>query len=345
MLKGLFIVDDNFLLERIKTGFNDYSGYEYLFASTSEEAVSLAKDNDIAICCLYLNMEILSGDEIADIVIDENPEVRFIFIYDEKDTELAVNMFNTYDGSKIILKDNFSVENLKELFDEESKLYNAENKLHEDAKLYREREKAYKNSMSEMSNVLNQRVECYQSIVKLYTAGIEMVMPKFTKDEALKVKAFFEKEFSEYIDKFVVDSLDVSSFFENLEAQIGDTENQKHFLVIGKESVKADELGSLICYMIHFISHGFCDFLEKYRTKVEIKEGPFAVRIDFLIDTRLGNVRKEFFDEYVSILNDIVVTLCDKVEKGSKDGITQYRFFYLKESSSDSEENEGLESI
>ena len=342
MLKGLFISEDNFLLERIKTGFSNYPDYEYLFASSSDEAVKLAKENEIAICCIYLDMEILFGDEISDIVIDENPEVRFIFIYDEKDTELAVKMFNVYDGSKIILKENFSVEALKESFDEESALYNAENRLHEDARIYREREMAYKNSMAEMSNVLNQRVECYQSIVKMYAAGIEMVMPKFTKDEGLKVKAFLEKELSEYVDKFVVSSIDIASFFKALEEDINNTELLKHYQIFGKEIVKSDDLGVLICYAIHFISHGFCDFLEKYRTKVEIKEGPFAIRVDFLVDTRLGNVRPEFFEEYTSVLNDIVVTLCDKVEKGSKDGITQYRFYYLKEST---ETNESSESI
>lgn len=330
MLKGLFISENQNLLDRIKTGFSDYHDYEYLFATSGDEAVSIAKENEIAICCIYLNMDIMYGDELADIIIDENPEVRFIFIYDEGDTELAVNLFNVYDGSKIVLMDNFSVESLIELFDEESALYNAENNLHSKAILYREREKSYKKSMSDMSSVLNQRVECYQSIVKMYAAGIEMFLPTFSKDEATFVKHFLEQEFSEYVDKFVVSSLDSDNFFNSLTEDINDKELQKHFQVFGKEVIKNDELGSLICYAIHFISHGFCDCMEKYRAKVEIKESELAVRVDFLVDNRLGNVRDEFLKEYVSILDDIVVTLCDKLEKGYKDNIYQYRFYYLK---------------
>lgn len=330
MLKGLFVSEDRNLLDRIKAGFSDYPNYEYLFATSSDEAVNFAKDNEIAICCIYLNLDILYGDELADIIIDENPEVRFIFIYDESDTELAVKMFNIYDGSKIILTDNFSVESLIELFDEESKLYNAENILHNQAKQYREREKAYKKSMSDMSNVLNQRVECYQSIVKMYAAGIEMVMPNFTKEEATFVKKYLERELSEYVDKFVVSSLDVDSFFNSLTGDINNKDLQKHFQVFGKEVIKDDDNGTLVCYGIHFISHGFCDCMEKYRAKVEIKDSESAIRVDFLVDTTFANVREEFFKEYVSILDDIAVTLCDKVEKGYKDNIYQYRFYYIK---------------
>lgn len=331
MLKGLFVCEDSLLLDRIKTGFNELKQFEYLFASSSDEAVEFAKAGDIAICCISIKMDVLSGAELADIVIDENPEVRFIFIYDEADTESAIEMFNTYDGSRIILKDNFSVEMLKELFLEEVDLYDSENRLHNEAKAYREREKMYKESMAGMSNVLNQRVECYKSIVKMYTAGIEMVMPDFSRDESRLVKSFLEKEFSEYIDRFVVGCESTESFYESLSNDLNNSDEQKHYQILGKEGVPDGELGILVRYAIHFMSHAFCDFLEKYRFKVEIKESQNSLRVDFLSDTRLGNVRKGFLEEYLSILNDIVVTLCDKCERGSKDGIVQYRFYYQKE--------------
>lgn len=341
MIKGLFVCEDSFLLDRIKTGFGDATEYKYIFASSCEEAVELAKAGDIAICCIYIKTEVLSGDEVADIVIDENPEVRFIFIYDEKDTELAVDMFNTYEGSYIILKDNFSVEILKEVFMEKAEVYNAENKLHEQAKAYREREKAYKSSMDEMSSVLNQRVDCYHSIVKMYCAGIEMVLPGFSKEEALKVKTFLERELSEYIDKFVVGGFDKNAFFDKLTEDINDTKEQKHFQVLGSELVPEDDLGVLMSYAISFLSHAFCDMLERYRAKVEIKESPNSVRVDILFDIRLGNLRDEFIDGYTCVINDIVVSLCDKVERGAKDGIIQYRLYYLKETADDNTDKEG----
>ena len=82
--------------------------------------------------------------------------------------------------------------------------------------------------------------------------------------------------------------------------------------------------------------------MEKYRAKLEIKEGPTAVRVDFLIDTRLGNMDQMIFDEFCNVMNSLLVILCDKCERGVKDGIMQYRLFFLKPQD---EETDGLGGI
>ena len=119
MLKGLFISEDKFLLERIRTGFSDKKGCEFLFASTGDDALAISSGGDIAVCAMTLSMSIMNGEEIAQVVADDNPGARFIFIYDENDTETAVRMFNDYEMSGIIPRDIFSVETLSEMFDKE----------------------------------------------------------------------------------------------------------------------------------------------------------------------------------------------------------------------------------
>ena len=141
MLKGLFISEDKFLLDRIRTGFADKKGYEYLFAQTSEEAVELSKCGDIAVCAMTLSMSIMDGNELAQIVADDNPDVRFIFIYEEVNTETAVNLFNDYEMSRIIPRDSFSVEILSEMFDKEVELYNAEENLRIQARAHRDKDR------------------------------------------------------------------------------------------------------------------------------------------------------------------------------------------------------------
>ena len=110
MLKGLFISEDKFLLERIRTGFAEKKGYEYLFASSSEEALEISRYGDIAVCTMTLSMSIMNGEEIAQVIAEENPEARFIFIYEEANTETAVHLFNEYEMSRIIPRDSFSVD-------------------------------------------------------------------------------------------------------------------------------------------------------------------------------------------------------------------------------------------
>ncbi|MBR2529760.1 MAG: hypothetical protein IKE35_01895 [Lachnospiraceae bacterium] len=330
MLKGLFVSEDKFLLERIKTGFSDKKGYEYLFASTSQEAVEMSEAGDIAVCALTLSMSVMNGEEIAQTVAADNPECRFIFIYEEVNTETAVNLFNEYEMSQIIPRDGFSVEILSEMFDKEAEFYNAEENLRRQAKALREKERLYKNSMDEMSAVLNSRVDCYSHIVKLYATCIDSMCIDLPKEYASRISAFFSDELNEFVERFIISSFDPEEYFRFIEDNVNNTEQQKHFQIIGADCLHKSELGELIGFVCHFVSFGFTTNMERYRAKLEIKEGPNAIRVDFLIDTRLGNYDKEIFDEFCAVMNELLVILCDKCERGSKDGILQYRLFFVK---------------
>ena len=342
MLKGLFISEDKFLLDRIRAGFSDKKGYEYLFASSSEEAIEMSKCGDLAVCALTLSMSVMDGGELAEIVADENPDVKFIFIYEENNTEAAVNLFNEYEMSYIIPRDNFSVEMLSDMFDREVKFYNAEENLRAQAKLYREKERRYKDSMNEMSAVLNSRVECYSHIIKLYATCIDSMCMDLPKEYAFRISSFFSDELNEFVERFIISSFEPKEYFKFIEDNVNDKEKQRHFQITGADIVQKGELGELIGFVCHFISFGFTANMEKYRAKLEIKEGPAAVRVDFLIDTRLGNVDQMIFDEFCNVMNSLLVILCDKCERGVKDGIMQYRLFFLKPQD---EETDGLGGI
>ncbi len=330
MLKGLFVSEDKFLLERIRTGFSDKPGYEYLFASTSEEAVEMSSGGDLAVCAMTLSMSIMDGNEIAQIVADDNPEVRFIFIYDESDTEMAVNLFNDYEMSRIIPRESFSVELLSEMFDKEVEFYNAEEKLRNQARALRDKERTYKESMNEMSSVLNARVECYSHIIKLYATCIDSMCLDLPKEYAYRISSFFADELNEFVERFVISSFDPAEYFRFIEENVNNTDQQKHFQILGSDCVPKNEFGEKIGFVCHFVSFGFTMTMERYRAKLEIKEGPNAVRVDFLIDTRLGNYDQVIFEEFCGVMNELLVLLCDKCERGRKDGILQYRLFFLK---------------
>ncbi len=330
MLKGLFISEDKFLLDRIKAGFADKKGYEFLYASTSEDAIEKCRCGDIAVCALTLSMSVMSGEEITHIVAEENPDARFIFIYEETNTETAVKLFNEYEMSLIIPRDTVSVETLSEMFDKEVEFYNAEENLREQAKIYRDKERIYKNSMDEMSQVLNSRVECYSHIIKLYATCIESMCMDLPKEYAFRISSFFSDELNEFVERFIVSPFDPDEYFRFIEANVNNTEAQRHFQLIGADCLKASELGELIGFVCHFISFGFTTNMERYRAKLEIREGENALRVDFLIDTRLGNYDKDIFDEFCNIMNELLVILCDKVERGVRDGIMQYRLFFIK---------------
>ncbi len=330
MIKGLFVSEDKFLLDRIRTGFSDKSGYDFLFANTSEEAVDISRSGDIAVCAITLSMSIMDGSEVVDVVADENPDCRFIFIYDERDTETAVNLFNTYEMSRIIPRESFSVEGLWDMFLKEVEFYNAEEQLRIKASELREKERNFKSSMEEMSSVLNSRVDCYSHIIKLYATCIDSMCIDLPKEYAFRISSFFADELNEFVERFIISSFDPEEYFRFIEENVNNAQQQKYFQLLGADCLKASELGELIGFVCHFVSFGFTTNMERYRAKLEIKEGSNALRVDFLIDTRLGNYDPVIFDEFCNVMNELLVILCDKVERGTKDGIMQYRMFFIK---------------
>ena len=332
MFKGLFISEDKFLLDRIRAGFSEKSGYECLYASSSEEAIEMSKCGDLAVCALTLSMSVMDGQELAEIVADDNQDVKFVFIYKEADTETAVNLFNEFEASYILPQENLSVEKLSDMFDRQVEFFNAEENLRGQVKAHREKEKLYKNSMGEMSAVLNSRVECYSHIIRLYATCIDSMCIDLPKEYAFRISSFFSDELNEFVERFIISPFEPAEYFSFIEDNVNDTAKQRHFQITGADCIQKNELGELIGFVCHFISFGFTANMEKYRAKLEIKEGPSAIRVDFLIDTRLGNADKAIFDEFCTVMNELLVILCDKCEKGQKDGIMQYRLFFLKES-------------
>ena len=184
--------------------------------------------------------------------------------------------------------------------------------------------------MEEMSSVLNSRVECYSHIIRLYATCIESMCIDLPKEYAFRISSFFSDELNEYVERFIISSFEPKEYFRFLADNVNNTERQRHFQITGSECVRKNDIGELIGFVCHFISFGFTANMERYRAKLEIKEGPTAIRVDFLIDTRLGNFDKAIFDEFCNVMNELLVILCDKCERGIKDGIMQYRLFFLK---------------
>lgn len=327
----LVVNEDYNLISKINTSLKSIENITYNCFETSDEACDYIENNTIDIAVLSLTMPIMNGDEMADVIYASNPSAKFCFLFDEKSIEVGVESFNSYIGCRILDKNRFNPDEFLKailyLIDE----YEAEDRLNEALNKYRDKEKAYKDAMSEMSGLLNSRISCYSRVTKVYSKSIEELCEQFPEEIRINIEDFFNCVFGQYIQDVLVESVDIQKSIEGLIDSINDREAQRHFQFVYDCELPVGKVSEDIVFSAHFLSHLFAKFLQRFRVKLDLKEGPKAYRLDVLVDTRLGNVSKELLDLLSNAAKASLESICYKLEHGSKDGIIQIRLYYLKE--------------
>lgn len=330
MINVLIVNEDDNLIERFKVTLKDSIDVHYLLTNTSDDAVNLISNESVDIGIFSLSMPIMNGDELADVLIANNPESRFAFMYDESNLELAISMFNSFNNVRLIGSSNVSSDELSNIISDISVEYFREDSLSSELNRYREVEKSAKGKMDEMSQVLNSRIECYNSLNKLTVDNIKYLCSKFNNDEINSIIKFFNYSLAQYIQDYLMEEETIDDTKDVLVDFINDTAAQRHYQFISTVNECDNDNCIRISYASFFLSHLFADFLERFRIKVELLEGEHVYRLDFLADTRLGNENTAVFEDLKVIARKILKGICDKLEFASKDGIVQYRLFFRK---------------
>lgn len=330
MINILIAHEDINIIAKIKTAIKTLDDLNAIYFSSSDEAFEYIEESFIDIAVLSLTMPIMNGDEIADVIYSINPNAKFCFIYDENTFDLGIESFNKYLGSRIIDKSHFTPDSLSGAISFLYEEYVAEDIYNEQLDSYRAKEKTYKTTMNEMSAMLNSRISCYSRVTKVYSKSIEELCLSFDETTRLKIENFFNCVFGQYIQDVLVESVDINKSILGLIESLNDKESQRHYQFIYDCPLPEGDTAENIVFSAHFLSHLFAEFLEKFRMKLELKDGPKVYRLDVLVDTRLGNASDEILSILCNAASSSLKSICYKLEQVSKSGIVQIRIYYLK---------------
>lgn len=332
MLNVLIISEDSFFMNRMEASLRSTSEYNCHYVDSSDEAMTLISDVRIDIAILSMTMPVMSGEELADYILDTNRSARFIFIYSEEYIESAVDLFNHFDGSMIYERKTANPEDIKQSINDMCNDYLREIKLKDEIDAYREREKTYKHTMDEMTKVLNARIECYHDVSVVFAKSIQCLNLDLSDDDQSKINDFYLNGLNKYIQDFLIEELSFETFIEELQNNLNNTELMKHYQFVNVLSgpIENPLIASRICFATYYISHIFADCFEKYRVKLELKENDVVYRLDALADSRLANANLEMVNRMLNVANAALGKIGQKIEMGEKDGIIQIRVYFVK---------------
>ena len=331
MISLIVVHEDINFIGRIQSAVKAMDNIDISSFDSSNEACDYIENNQVDVAVLSLSLPIMNGDEIADIIFSTNPSVKLCFIFDETTFELAIDNFNRYLGSKIYDKNKFIPDDFIKSLSILIENYEAEDKLRTKIDSYREKEKTYKNTMLEMSSLLNSRISCYSRVSKVYSKSIEELCTDIEEHTRIKIENFFNCVFGQFIQDVLVESVDFKKAIDELNESINNKDKQRHYQFIYDCDTPSVNIKENIIFSAHFLSHLFAEFLEKFRVKLELKEGPKVYRLDVLVDTRFGNISTGLLDLLSSAAKASLESICYKLEHISKDGIIQIRLYYLKD--------------
>lgn len=337
----LFAIEDEGMLLRLRDVFVSNKQVSYFFAGECDEATNFCEENELSVAVLSLSMPVMNGDELAEMIIGRNPSVKFIFLYEQRDIELAIQMFNTYSDCKTIDRDLFNTEDFSMDLDDLLNTYRYDDALIERFKDQNQKERAYKQSIGNMSAVLESRKKCNQQIFEVYLLCSRMMFEDKDDKSLLKVSNFFRAQLETYQSMYLFDEYNIpDEFLRNLVNRFNRPEDKKLFKLDNTAELPAGEISYPVLFMMCVICSAFFWFMEYYRAKVEIRERSDCYILNVIYDITYGREDVRAWGYVCSVLDELCNAFCKKYEVGIKEGIMQYRLVFAQRDTAEEAANE-----
>lgn len=329
MRSALFLHDDVNLINRIKITIHDDNA-QYYFAESIDDAISILDSKEIAVIFMPYNFDVLSGNEMIEIVLDHNPKAQIISLF--KDSELidVVRSHNVYHLCQIICEDFFKIEDLQSIIETAFNIYNREDDIKAFELTYRQKEDKYKKTILNMSSLLNDRAESFKLICNYFNDTLILLTGNLLKNEGNAVNNYFDNLLNEYINLFLMTDCCNTDYYKSIIDNCNDAAKNRHLMFdSGITSISDDNTCKFIIYAI---TRYFNDFEYKYRGKLELSEQDLNYSLNIIFEAYPNNMNKSLHDNMLILLEHLFKTVSDKVLFAVKDKIVQYRIIFKKSS-------------
>ncbi len=333
MRSMLFVLEDASMLSRIKILLRDKS-ITYFYASTGDEAVEIMEQHEIAAAMISLSMPVMDGNELLELFLSKNDRLQFMLLFDEQDTERIISIHNKYHPCKLFCKSLFDIDVLPQSIENALHLYNKEEELEEMEVSYHEKEERFKQTMFEMSAVLNDRMESYEEVIRHFclcagylfdTESEESIADKET------VCKFQSQVLEDFVQIHLLREIAQEEFFAAIEEKHNNPEIGKHFKIMNETiaAIPADIYHN-IAFLLSVLSFFFNHFYSEYIGKVVISENDRQYILNVLYDVKQNEEMKEVCIDLKQLNEQLIFAYSAKAATGNKDGIIQYKIYFAK---------------
>lgn len=335
MKSVLTVISDESLMSKMRIALSDET-IKYFATTDVEEAMRIAEDNEIAVVIMDYKLPVMSGVELCETFIDCNPKMQIIVIFDDKYAPNVINMYNRFHLSKLICKEHLVLEDVPKLINDALYKYNRNEVINTKDSNNKKLNEKYMKPLNEISEVLNERTNGYQEILRTFIDCVKFV--RLSQSDSLKsFSIYVDRIINDYIQLFMVNEPDYKQYFDSLTTSFNKPDKKKYFKISYEEVNIQKEIVKNILLMIDILTISFDTFFSMYRGKIALIE-----KDEYIVVNALYEVREGFEDiEGSTILNvckNVIERFSDRLIFGKKEDTIQYKAVFNFSSNETSKE-------
>lgn len=323
MNKILIVNQSNTLFNNISILGKNNPDLSFEHVASAVEATEFIDNNTVAVVILSVSLAVINGDELADYINSLQPDVRFIFIYDEANVETALNLFNRYDDSVIYNIKGINIEKLYDSVLNQLSAYIAEIDLEQRNISSIEREKLYMKSMNEMSSLLNSRIECYKVVLEIYLKSLKTFFSTWKQQNILNDIIEKSQEFlSKYIEYMLVEPPNFDRIVEDINSSYGRIEVETN--ARPKSQYTCSRL-YMIMYMYNYV---FTCLFDNFEFNFELRKSDTIYRIDVSLE-QSSEYCDDSIKDIINMYLNVFTKLCDRFDRVTADNIVHHHYYIV----------------
>ncbi len=330
----LFVLEDASFISYIEELLRDCS-IRYFFARTEEEAIALVEYKEIAAAMISLSFPSVNAGELMGILKSKNERLHFLLLFEKEDTRRAIFLHNQVFFGGLFCKDMFSPkELLKQLeaillhYDEES-----EHKRSDD--LFLEKERNCQDRMLEVSALLNDRMESYREIIRLFRLCGKHLLDVDDPASQTEFKAcilhYQEQILEDFVRIYLLREPMPESFFVDVKAKCNNPEMKKYFTVSNDVTGEIEaETFQNITFLLSVLTSYFNFFYSEYRGRVFLSEYERFYLFDILYELKQYEAMKKASEDLMPLNEKLISSYAAKAAYGSRGDVIQYKIYFAK---------------
>ena len=325
----LVVISDEALMSRVRLCLSDPT-IKYYFTAGADEAIRVTEDNEIAIAVMDFRLPVMNGQDMCEIILEKNPKTQNIFIFNEEDTERVLSVYNEYHISKLLCKENMILDDLPNLIEDSLHIYNRVEEINTKSKSVNRLNDKYLKPLHEMSEILNERMDGYQEIIRIYNDCLKFITCK--TERALKaLNIYVDRIVNDYIQLYMIRRPEYDMYFGKLSETFNKPDQKKYFKFIDKINGISDLVTTDVFYAIDILTILFDSFFVAYRGKIELAEVDGMCIVNAIYEVR-DDEENSISYMAINIVKGIINAQGSKLQFAKKDNMIQYKAFFNNDS-------------
>ena len=328
----LFVDENETIINRLKVIVLDKT-VKCFFAADGEAALKILDENEIAVAVIALNMSLLSGRELLEIINGQYPNTITMLMAEREEAGEAIDIHNDLHINKLIIKPWTSAEEVVKWLHDGLDQYNSGDQQSKIAEEYKQKTVKYEKLFLEMSDILKDREEGYQEIVKIFKVVLEMVISESEKN-LISVEVNYIVEYAirllyEFMKIYFEGLAEQESFEMAMLNQYHDASENRYFKY---ENEVAGSIAKASFQHIRFILKAITEYFSVlypiYRAKVTVTEtanGQYLLNIVYELPSYKILENAEAYMK--GLLERLMDHYSAKHAYGEKNNIHQYRIY------------------